>query len=279
MLISTQVFAIYPKIQINGLTGSFSNSEGMASATSASYEFNPVKIAHEAITLDLSLNSKEVSLHDGTTTVKIKIDLSFLDILQQFNFHEAVLKSNMRIFEIYSDVFNLYVENKEITIKELTLISDLQNNTEVEDDATVLDGFLMEAELKAKAIDFTSAEVEGFYSDILEENPSRSQTLRRQLRSRAKVPLTVRNAHVSVKDGSIKIFAKLDSWINANLKFNGTAEYDKKEGKLIITVAKIKVGIFKVTKTVLKQLKKLDLGSVKVEGNKIIIPLSKKISQ
>jgi hypothetical protein len=277
VLVSTSVFAVFPKIEIKGLTGSYSDMEGVASASSASYQFEPVKIKHSAITLDLSRSTREVNINDGTTSVDINVNLAFLDVLKSFDFHDTNVASNLKTFEIDSGVFNINIDKKEIFIKDLYLFSDLQNKPEVNDETSILDGFIMNAELKSRSIDFKSIAVKEFLKELMRENPMLAEELEKELGKRIRIPLIIRNTHVSVKDGVFKVFAKIDSWINAKFILNGAANYNKKTSMLELQINKVKIGIFKVTKTLLKLLKKQNLGNVKVVGNKILIPISKSL--
>jgi hypothetical protein len=269
LLIVQSAFALYPQIDIQGLTGYYSHPKGSASALNASYKIPPVTISHKAITVEIKKETEEVEINDGTTSVAIDLNLAFLDVLKQFDFHETHIKSSKRMFKIDADRLKLNLGSKDFSIQEFSLGSNIENRTISNDDITMLDGFLLEGEISAKLIDFQGITSKEFFQYLYDEN--QTEESRGPSDVEKMIPLLIRNASASFKDGAIKIYAKMDSWINAGLYINGTANVDWKKSTLSIDIQRAKFGYFSIKKLLLKQIRRLNISNVQVDGAKIVI--------
>jgi len=88
-----------------------------------------------------------------------------------------------------------------------------------------------------------------------------------------KIPLIVRHLKFSMDDGSFTGKAKLDSYINLWLRLKGSIKVNKEKTLLTINLATAKLGIFSFRKTLLRQVKKLNLDTVTVVGNNILVDI------
>lgn len=280
LIISAQAFAAFPLVKFENLYGEFVNDKGKAYAESAKYDLDQVKISHQEIEVKFNKKEKHLVIKDDKTTVELKFDFSFLNVFKFLSFEGANLKSTAKNFEIGLNQLNLFIQPNDIGIEDLVVSSDI---TQVNDqdpgtgDTTVLDGFVLNGELRLKTLSFGKIDSRGFINDLILENPELKDEAQKTFIATA-IPVTARNLNLSVQKGKFNGRVLLDSWVNANLYIGGEIKNLAKQNQLQINLQKAKLGYFSIKGIILKQIRKLKLDSIKVDGQIITVNLGKVLS-
>lgn len=275
LMLCNSAVAVLPVIDIKGINGDYLDESGRAHALKAFYELPKVSIRHQDIEINFNKKDRSLILRDPNTTVQLAFNFSFLSIFKAIAFENVNIKSNTKVFTVTSDNLDLYIKPKKYHFEDILIETDVTNvpNSD-DDDFDILDGILMNGEISSRKMDFSDYDVI-IFDDLREENPEFADeiTLLQEKMEKMKIPLVVRHMKFNVDKGDITGKAQLDSYINLWLRLAGTIKVNKEKTLLTITVDTVKLGIFSFRKVLLKQLKKLQLNNVKVEGNQILVSL------
>ena len=99
----------------------------------------------------------------------------------------------------------------------------------------------------------------------------RSNNKNEKLDKKISIPVIARYLNLKIEKGSFSGTVLLDSWLNAWLRMNGTIENKEKENRMEITLNRAKLGIFSIKGFLLRKVRDLDINTISVEGNKIIV--------
>lgn len=274
-LILNVAHAKLPVIDIKGINGDYLDENGRAHAEKAFYALPNVEIRHQDIEIDFNKNDKSLIIRDPSTTVKLDFNFSFLNIFKAIGFENVNIKSNKKIFTVTSDILDLYIKPQKYHIEDILVETDVTNIPQSDDDDfDILDGLLLTGKIKANKMNFKDYDII-IFDDLRAENPEYIQQIN-ELEAKVeknKIPLVVRLISFSMDRGKFTGAAKLDSYINLWLRLNGSMEVNKDKTLLTIQISKVKLGIFSFKKVLLKQLSKLELNNVKIDGDKILISL------
>ncbi|MBT4793083.1 MAG: hypothetical protein HON90_16035 [Halobacteriovoraceae bacterium] len=277
-LIIKSAFAAYPTINIQHMHGDFLDDKGSASAEKAYYIIpNAAKISHKDITIEINKKKKNLVISDPNTTVELVFDFSFINVFKAFTFEELNISSNSKLFTIKSDILDLYVSPKRYHLEDIRFETDVRSLPIPDDeDITVVDGMLLNANLKVKKLEFKNFDDVVF--DLLQkENPTILPEVKQVFAKGIfqKLPMIVRSINFDVKKNEFKGTAKIDSYINLWLRLNGSINIDKDAKIIDINIRKAKLGIFSVKRTLLDMARNLKLENITVKGNHIYINLEK----
>jgi len=277
-LVTTNAMAAFPLAKFENLYGEFVNENGKAYAESAKYDLNQVKITHKEIEVKFNKKAKHLVIKDNNTTVELKLDFSFLNVFRFLSFEGVNMQSSLKNFELNLDKLNLFIQPNDYVLDEMRVSTDLtQVNGPVSDDTTVLDGIVLNGEITIKSLAFGKIDETVFIKSMIEENPTLSADIVNTFIPKA-IPITARNLALNLKKGMFSGQVLLDSWINANLYIGGEIKNLAKENKLQINLQRAKLGYFSIKRLVLKNIKKLGLDSVGVNGQVITVNLGKVLS-
>ena len=258
--------------------GDFLDDKGSASAEKAYYIIpNAAKISHKDITIEINKKKKNLVISDPNTTVELVFDFSFINVFKAFTFEELNISSNSKLFTIKSDILDLYVSPKRYHLEDIRFETDVRSLPIPDDeDITVVDGMLLNANLKVKKLEFKNFDDVVF--DLLQkENPTILPEVKQVFAKGIfqKLPMIVRSINFDVKKNEFKGTAKIDSYINLWLRLNGSINIDKDAKIIDINIRKAKLGIFSVKRTLLDMARNLKLENITVKGNHIYINLEK----
>lgn len=275
MLITSNAFAAFPLAKFENLYGEFVNENGKAYAESAKYDLNQVKISHKEIEVKFNKKAKHLVIKDNNTTVELKFDFSFMNVFKFLSFEGVNMQSSLKNFVLNLDKLNLFIQPNDYVLDEMRVSTDLtQVNGPVSDDTTVLDGIVLNGEISIKSLSFGKIDDSFFMKSLIDENPDKSSEIIDTFKPKA-IPVTARNFLFNIKKGKFNGKVLLDSWINANLYIGGDIKNLAKENKLQINLQRAKLGYFSIKRLVLKNIKKLALDSVVVNGQVITVNLGK----
>ena len=145
-----------------------------------------------------------------------------------------------------------------------------QYNTDGQD-ITMLNGLLLNGELKVNYIDMGSVKTKQLKEELKEQELT--ELVNDTLDKNIQIPVIARYLSLKINKGEFNGAVLLDSWLNAWLRMNGTIENKEKENKLIITLNRAKLGIFSIRGFLLRKVRDLSPETISVDGNKIIINL------
>jgi hypothetical protein len=275
MLITSNALAAFPLAKFENLYGEFVNENGKAYAESAKYDLNKVKISHKEIEVKFNKKAKHLVIKDNNTTVELKFDFSFMNVFRFLSFEGVNMQSSLKNFVLNLDKLNLFIQPNDYVLDDMRVSTDLtQVNGPVSDDTTVLDGIVLNGEISIKSLSFGKIDDSFFMKSLIDENPEKSSEILDTFKPKA-IPVTARNFVFNVKKGKFNGKVLLDSWINANLYIGGEIKNLAKENKLQINLQRAKLGYFSIKRLVLKNIKKLALDSVVVNGQVITVNLGK----
>jgi hypothetical protein len=275
MLITSNALAAFPLAKFENLYGEFVNENGKAYAESAKYDLNQVKISHKEIEVKFNKKAKHLVIKDNNTTVELKFDFSFMNVFRFLSFEGVNMQSSLKNFVLNLDKLNLFIQPNDYVLDDMRVSTDLtQVNGPVSDDTTVLDGIVLNGEISIKSLSFGKIDDSFFMKSLIDENPEKSSEILDTFKPKA-IPVTARNFVFNVKKGKFNGKVLLDSWINANLYIGGEIKNLAKENKLQINLQRAKLGYFSIKRLVLKNIKKLALDSVVVNGQVITVNLGK----
>ena len=267
-------WASFPLVKVDNISGTYSDKKGKAFAEHASYDLDVVKIDHKNVEVEFNNLEGNLVLNDPNTTVEINFDFSFLNVFRTIAFSGVNIASTDKEFISGMNQLKVYIEPTEYVLEEVELSSDITGISGDVKDVSILEGIIANGDLGVKTISFGPIDSSKFRNLILEENPNHTKEAIKKFpanESFNSIPVTGRNLRVVCKDESFSGSLLLDSWINTWFYFGGKVENDQEAKKLYIDLYKAKIGIFSVRGLALRMIKDLNLESVSVEGNRIIV--------
>jgi len=278
-LVANVAFAKFPQIDIKGINGDYLDENGRAHADKAYYVLPKVKLSHQDIQIDFNKKDSNLVIRDPNTTVTLEFNFSFLNIFKAIGFENVNIKSDEKVFTVNSDVLDLYIQPKKYQMSDVLVQTDVTNiPTSDDDDFDILDGLLMTGKIVVEKMTFKDYDVI-IFDDLRDENPGFDDeitTIENRI-NKMKIPLVVRHLKFSMDNGTFTGKALLDSYVNLWLNLAGSMKVNKEKTLLTIEIDTVKLGIFSFKKTLLRQLKKLNLDNVTVDGNKILVNLKSKL--
>ncbi len=275
LLLSSNAFASFPLVKFSNLYGEFANDKGKAYAESAKYDLEQVKLSHKEIEVKFNKKEKHLVIHDQNTIVELKFDFSFLNVFKFLSFDGANMQSTKTDFDINLHRLNLFIQPNDFALEEISMSADLTEvNGPNSDDATVLDGFVLNGSLGIKTTSFGTINSDEFFKMLIAENPALTDLIQTSFIPKA-IPLTARNLSLRVEKGLFKGQVFLDSWLNANLYIGGEIKNLTKDNKMQINLNKAKLGYFSIKRFILKKIRNLNLDSIEVNGQVITVNLGK----
>lgn len=276
MFFVNSVFAAFPIIDVQNISGDYLDGKGTAYAEKAYYVLPKVKIAHKDIAIEFNKKEKNLIINDPSTTVELEFDFSFLNVFKAFTFTQLDIKSDDKLFKIDSNFLDLYIAPKKYHMKNFYVETDVRNiPTQDDEDITIVDGLVLNAGMTIEKIEFDSFD-DDVFGDIRIENPEYIEEII-QLEKKSKkiaVPMIVRFVEYSIKEGVFVGKAKIDSYINLWLRLNGKVKTNKENTLLDIHLTRAKLGFFSIKGTLLNMVKRLKLDGVTVKGSHIMVDLS-----
>ena len=273
MLMINSAHGAFPLIDVENINGTYVDGKGVAYAEKAAYTVPHVKISHERIDLKFNNKAKSLVIADIKTKVELDFDFSFLNVLKSFEFTNVDVKSSTQLFTVLSDEMTIFISGKNYKLNELFFETDVRNiPTQDDDDISILDGFLLHADLSIKKFKFVQS-TEEFFNDMKIENPSRVSELNNLvLKSKLQnIPMIIRHFRLKVREGIFFGKAKIDTYLNFWFNIAGKIKANKEQTELDIHVTKAKLGYFSVISTIMSAIKALGMDGVSVKGNHIFI--------
>lgn len=276
LLITCQTaMAAFPIVDVQNISGDYLDGKGVAYAQKATYKLPKVKISHEHIDLKFSKVDKRLVISDPSTTVELEFDFSFLNVFKAFSFNNLDINSTDKLFTIYSESLDLYIDPKKYHLEEFKVETDIRNiPTQDDEDITILDGLILNAGLETKKLTFDQFD-DVIFDDLRSENPDQVAKINDfEMKSQAlEVPMIVRGIKLDVENGIFNGKALIDSYINLWLRIGGNITSNKTNTKIDIRLTKAKLGVFSIRGTLLGMVKRLNLDGVTVNGNIIHVDL------
>jgi hypothetical protein len=278
MFFVSSAFGAFPIIDVKNINGDYLDEKGSASAQKAFYVVPKVKIKHSDITININKKEKNLIISDPNTSVELDFDFSFLNIFKAFSITNLNVKSDKKIFSIDSEQIDLFISKQKYDLNSVYLETDVSNlDIGAGDDITIVDGFLLNALLKIKAIKFSEFD-DVIFENVVLENPDQVNRVSALLEQKKKflVPMIIRYVNWQIKKGKFSGVAKIDSYINLWLRMNGTVKSNRDNTVINIHVSRAKLGFFSVRGTVMKAVRRLNLEGVTIVGNNIQVDLRPK---
>lgn len=280
LLLSTSVWAKFPLINFQGLSGDYANKKGIAYADSGKYFIPPsVRISHNEIEVRFNKVQKNLVIRDGSTAVELGFDFSFLNVFRAINFSGVDITSDQKKYRMFMDTLNIYVDPNEYRIRDLDIITDVSQISDIDDDIDILDGFMINGDINIKDLSFGKISQQELMDRMIAENPEKEQEIRKLFSfvKFSKIPLVARNLKMTVRKEKFNGSVKLDSWINLNLYLGGTVKHLPKEKKLVIDMQRAKLGYFSIRRWILRSIRNINAENITISGTKIIIDLEKTV--
>lgn len=272
--ISTTVHA-YPNLKIENISGKFQDNKGSAFAELAQFDLQEAAIIQKDTELNFLRPNKNLVLSNENTTIKLKIDFSFMNLLEFFEFDSVMMNSDLKKFDITAPHLTVGVGAGKYTLKQIEIESDISKDTSSEQDIDILDGFLIRGELNIKSIFLGILNKSNIIDEMIAENPDQEIEIINKLSSKKNLPLTIRNLRLLVKTKTFSGSVFLDSWLNATVYFGGKIDYQKETRLLTVSLLKARLGYFSIRKLLLRTIARLGIKGVIVRGSDIIIDLGK----
>lgn len=277
LALATNVYAAFPIINFQGLSGEYVDNKGVAFAEFGKYDLDVVKISHKEIQVKFNKKQKHLVLSDNNTSVELKFDFSFLNIFRAITFSGVDIESNKKKFNVFLDQLNIYIDPSEYKISDIEISTDITQVADIGDDVDVLDGFLINGDLNIGSIELGKIDQDSMIKDLKEENPNNKSEIEQRFSTQSRIPIAARNVRVVVRKKTFSGSVKLDSWINLNAYFGGNLNHDPKNNTLTISLLKAKLGYISIRRWVLNSIRKLDLENISVNGSNVVIDLEKTI--
>lgn len=271
LLIASFSFAGFPVVKVVQMSGEYKDKKGTAYAENASYDLEDVKISHRDIEVKFNKILKNLVLSDDNTTVELKFDFDFLNVFSSIAFEGVDIFSGDNQMDMNLDDFSVFIDSNAYHLNRVVMSSDItQYNTDGQD-ITMLNGLLLNGELKVNYIDMGSVKTKQLKEELKEQELT--ELVNDTLDKNIQIPVIARYLSLKINKGEFNGAVLLDSWLNAWLRMNGTIENKEKENKLIITLNRAKLGIFSIRGFLLRKVRDLSPETISVDGNKIIINL------
>tara|TARA_Y100000780_G_scaffold132772_1_gene119417 strand:- start:129449 stop:130357 length:909 start_codon:yes stop_codon:yes gene_type:complete len=274
LFLISSAWASFPLVKVDNISGTYSEKKGKAFAEHASYDLDVVKIDHKNIEVEFNNIEGNLVLNDPNTTVEINFDFSFLNVFRTIAFNGVNIVSTQKKFISNMNELRVFIEPTEYVLEEVELSSDISGIGGDLKEISILEGLITNGDLGVKTVNFGKIDSEKFRAQVIAENPDVKAEAYKMFsvnESTKSIPVTGRNLRLVSKDQSFSGSLLLDSWINAWFYFGGKVENDPDAKKLYIDLYKAKIGIFSVRGLALRTIRNLNLESVSVEGNRIIV--------
>lgn len=270
-LISSFAMAGFPIVKVVQISGEYKDKKGTAYAENASYDLEDVKISHRDIEVKFNKILKNLVLHDDNTTVELKFDFDFLNVFNSVSFNGVDIFSGGNQLDMNLDDLNIFIEEDAYHLNRIVLSSDItQYNTDGRD-ISILNGILLNGELKVNYIDFGKVPTKTLKSDL--DALSLSELKNDELNKAINIPVIARYLSLKIDKGEFTGAVLLDSWLNAWLRLNGSIENLEEKNQMIITLNRAKLGIFSIKSLLLRKVRELEVDTIKVDGDRIIVNL------
>lgn len=269
-LMAASAFGAFPDFKVENISGVYEDRHGTAFAEYANYDLEFVNIAHKNIHVKFNNVNKNLVLSDDNTTVRLKMDFSFLNVFNTLKFEEVNAKSHKLGFNSSLKDLHIFIEPSEYVLENIEIASDLSSAPGANGgDVDILEGFILNGDIAIQKISLATPENKAFAKELKKEYPELFKFAQKALN----IPLVGRNLRLVIKEKTFSGSVLLDSWINAWLYLGGTLDYAKDQEKLRIGLKKAKLGIFNIRNFVLNKIRNLGLDTVTVEGDQIIVDL------
>lgn len=270
-IISSFAMAGFPIVKVVQISGEYKDKKGTAYAENASYDLEDVKISHRDIEVKFNKILKNLVLHDDNTTVELKFDFDFLNVFNSVSFNGVDIFSGGNQLDMNLDDLNIFIEEDAYHLNRIVLSSDItQYNTDGRD-ISILNGILLNGELKVNYIDFGKVPTKTLKNDL--DALSLSELKNDELNKAISIPVIARYLSLKIYKGEFTGAVLLDSWLNAWLRLNGSIENLEEKNQMIITLNKAKLGIFSIKSLLLRKVRELEVDTIKVDGDRIIVNL------
>jgi len=269
-LLAASSYGAFPDFKVENITGVYENRHGTAFAEYANYDLEFVNIAHKNIHVKFNNVNKNLVLSDDNTTVRLKMDFSFLNVFNTLRFEEVFAKSHKLGFNSSLSSLHIFIDPSEYVLENIEIASDLSSTPNANGgEVDILEGFILNGDIAVEKISLAAPENQAFAKELKTEYPELFKLAKKALN----IPLIGRNLRLVMKEKTFSGSVLLDSWINAWLYLGGTLDYSKEKEKLRIGLKKAKLGIFNIRNFVLNKIRNLGLDTVSVEGDQIIVDL------
>jgi hypothetical protein len=261
-------FAGFPIVKVIEMSGDYNNKKGNAYAEVADYDLEDVRISHKDIEVKFNKIEKNLVLRDDNTTVQLKFDFDFLNVFSALAFEGVDIYSGGNKLDMNFDNLNIFVEQDTYHLNKVDLVSDVtQYNTDGRD-ISILNGLLLNGEVKMNYLDFGKTKTSQINKELEELNLGE---LKLNDKTKIDIPVIARYLNLKLSKGEFSGAVLLDSWINAWIRMNGVVKNLEKENKLIITLQRAKLGWFSIRGFLLRKVRDLKIETITVDGNNIII--------
>ena len=269
-LVAATAFGAFPDFKVKNLTGVYEDRHGTAFAEYANYDLEFVNIAHKDIHVKFNNVNKNLVLSDDNTTVRLKMDFSFLNVFNTLGFEEVYAKSHKLGFDSTLKKLSVFIDPNEYVLENIEIASDLSETPSANGgDIDILQGFILNGDIAIQKISLAGPDTSSFAKEVRTKYPELVKIAEKAIN----IPLIGRNLRLVIKEKTFSGSVLLDSWINAWLYLGGTLDYSKEKEKLRIGLKKAKLGIFNIRNFVLNKIRNLGLDTVTVEGDQIIVDL------
>lgn len=269
-------FAAFPTVKVDSISGAYENKRGKAFARHASYDLDVVKVEHSELEVSFNNIDKNLVINDMNTSVRLKMDFSFLNVFKSLSFSDVNIRSNPKEFSSELGELRVFIDPSEYVLSNIQTTSDLTQTDVDVSNISMLEGFLMNGDVSVESISLASSQKLEQVRTALEKELPKEFLLDdndlKDLKGIA-IPLIGKQFRLVMKDKTFSGSVLLDSWLNAWMHFGGALEHDKKESELRIELRKARLGFFSVRGVLLRTIDKLALETVKVRGNWIIVDL------
>lgn len=267
-LIPASSFAGFPLLEFEDLSGSYANRRGQAFAKSASYDLDVVKVEHSELEVLFNNIDKNLVIQDTNTSVRLKMDFSFLNVFKSLSFEGGKIRSLPKHFHFQMEELSVFIAPEDYVLSEIKLSSDLTNLAGDISKIGVLGGLILDGEITIKELSWGASFLQA--KELFTSVVSLKDLTQKEV---ADIPLVVRDCRLEMKDKKFVGTALLDSYLNAWLSFGGEIKHDSKKNMLYIEIKKAKLGVFSVRNILLQKIADLSLETVKVAGNVVIVDL------
>jgi len=276
ILLLNFAFAGFPIVKVINISGEYKDKKGTAYAEIASYDLEDVKISHKDIDVKFNKVQKNLILRDDNTTVELKFDFDFLNVFSALSFEGVDIFSGGNKLDMNLSDLNIFVEQDTFHLNRVVLTSDVtQYNTDGRD-ISILNGLLLNGEVKVNYLDFGKTKKEKLFQEL---RLAKLEELILEKENKIDIPVIARYLKLKLEKGDFSGAVLLDSWINAWVRLNGTVKNIEKENKLIINLQRAKLGWFSIKGFLLKKVRELDVDTITVEGNNIIVNMENVFSR
>jgi hypothetical protein len=277
LFVLNTAMAGFPIVKVIEMSGEYNNKKGTAYAEIADYDLEDVKISHKDIDVKFNKIEKNLILRDDNTSVQLKFDFDFLNVFSALSFEGVDIFSGGNKLDMNFDNLNIFVEEDTYHLNKVDLVSDVtQYNTDGRD-ISILNGLLLNGEVKMNYLDFGKTKASEINKELAIFNLA--QLNAKEEKNKIDIPVIARYLNLNLAKGKFTGSVLLDSWVNAWIRMNGVVKNLEKENKLIITLERAKLGWFSIKGLLLRKVRNLGVESISVEGQNIIINMENVFSR